>query len=123
LGHCVGHQKSVVQGNSTKECIIAPKWVQTMFQIVRTTSATTLPTLQQFHLSGFFNWGQIEAKERLTMRKPGETENKQKTSYIENSIQTMHLLGCKCKLTKRKKNYKKLKNGTKFRSDSKQSCG
>jgi len=55
LGHCVGYQKSTVQGNSTKACIIAPKWVQTMFEIISTPLATMLPKLHPFHLSGFFN--------------------------------------------------------------------
>jgi len=39
------------------------------------------------------------------MRKLGVTEDKQKTSYIENSIQTMRLIRCKCKLIKGMKNY------------------
>jgi len=57
LGHYVGYQQSTVQGNCTKECIIAPKWVQIVFLIIRTTLATKLPTLHPFHLSGFFQLG------------------------------------------------------------------
>ena len=55
LGHYVGYQKSTVQGNSTKACIIAPKWVQTVLQIICTTLATIVPRLHPFHLSSFFN--------------------------------------------------------------------
>jgi len=55
LGHYIGYQKSTVQGKSTKACIIAPKWVQTMFPIISTTLATIVPILHPFHLSGFFN--------------------------------------------------------------------
>jgi len=55
LGHYVGYQKSTVQGNSTKACTIAPKWVQTVLQIICTTLATIVPRLHPFHLSSFFN--------------------------------------------------------------------
>jgi len=55
LGHYVGYQKSTVQGNRTKACIIAPKWVQTVLQIICTTLATIVPRLHPFHLSNFFN--------------------------------------------------------------------
>jgi len=39
------------------------------------------------------------------MKKSGETKDKQKTSYVENLIQTMPLIAsrCKCKIIKRKK--------------------